>query len=53
MMLRHRVGIPLCLLPPLPAVGSGEVAEEDNVRGSSAQGARRDRRNLGIDVVEP
>ena len=52
-MLWHCAGIPLCLLPPLPAVGSGDLAEEEDVRGSNANGACCYMRSLGIDVLEP
>ena len=32
------IALPLCLLPPLPAVGSGDFVEEEDTRGSSAKG---------------
>ena len=52
-MAWHHAGIPLCLLPPLPPVGSGDLAEEEDVRGSNAKGACLYMQRLGIDVVAP
>ena len=45
------VGVPLCLLPPLPA-DLNAAPEEDDIRGSSATGAKRYLRRLGVPVVE-
>ena len=40
-------------MPPLPPVGGADLAEEEDLRGSNAEGACRYMRGLGIELVEP